>query len=225
LEEHVSRINGHVPHVLIENTASEENSTTSAEESPRKAEAAHSLNGKKIILYTGTLEPYQGIDLLIASAERVIRQRSDVMFLLLGGTRAQVDHYRNRIEQLGFSAYFHFAGVRPPQEIPQVMQRSHVLVSPRTNGTNTPLKIYAYLRSGKPIVATNLYTHTQVLDSNVAVLVEATPSALAQGILSVLEDPALSIRLGQQAQRLYNEKYSFENFIQKTEQILQLATR
>jgi glycosyltransferase involved in cell wall biosynthesis len=225
LEEHVSRINGHVPHVLIENTASEENSTTSAEEIPRKAEGAHSLNGKKIILYTGTLEPYQGIDLLIASAERVIRQRSDVMFLLLGGTPAQVDHYRSRIEQLGFSAYFHFAGVRPPQEIPQVMQHSHVLVSPRTNGTNTPLKIYAYLRSGKPIVATNLYTHTQVLDSNVAVLVEANPSALAQGILSVLGDPTLSNRLGEQAQRLYNDKYSFENFIQKTEQILQLATR
>ena len=37
-------------------------------------------------------------------------------------------------------------------------------VSPRSRGTNTPLKIYQYLRSGKPIVATRLLTHTQVLE-------------------------------------------------------------
>ena len=39
-----------------------------------------------------------------------------------------------------------------------------MLVSPRSRGTNTPLKIYQYLRSGKPIVATRLLTHTQVLE-------------------------------------------------------------
>ena len=43
-------------------------------------------------------------------------------------------------------------------------RRCDVLVSPRSRGTNTPLKIYQYLRSGKPIVATRLLTHTQVLE-------------------------------------------------------------
>ena len=43
-----------------------------------------------------------------------------------------------------------------------------MLVSPRIRGTNTPLKIYSYLRSGRPIVATNLLTHTQVLTPDVA---------------------------------------------------------
>ena len=105
------------------------------------------------------------------------------------------------------------------------MQISHVLISPRINGTNTPLKMYAYLRSGKPIVATNLYTHTQVLDSNVAVLVEANPQAPAQGILSVLNDPISASRMGEQAQRLFSDKYCFQTVVQKTEQVLKIATR
>ena len=46
-------------------------------------------------------------------------------------------------------------------------------------GTNTPLKIYSYLRSGKPIVATNLLTHTQVLTPDIAKLVEPKPGPFA----------------------------------------------
>ena len=57
-----------------------------------------------------------------------------------------------------------FAGERPASEIPAYLLAADVLVSPRSRGTNTPLKIYQYLRSGKPIVATRLLTHTQVLE-------------------------------------------------------------
>ena len=55
-----------------------------------------------------------------------------------------------------------------------------ILVSPRIRGTNTPLKIYSYLRSGKPIVATDLLTHTQVLSPAVARLVAAGGRAVCR---------------------------------------------
>ena len=56
-----------------------------------------------------------------------------------------------------------------------------LISSPRlaSAGTNTPLKIYSYLRAGKPIVATDLLTHTQVLDREVAILVRPEPGAFA----------------------------------------------
>jgi len=56
-----------------------------------------------------------------------------------------------------------------------------VLVSPRSSGTNTPLKIYQYLRAGRPIVATRLLTHTQVLSDQTAILTPATAVDFAAG--------------------------------------------
>ena len=69
-----------------------------------------------------------------------------------------------------------FTGQQPAREIPAFVQACDILVSPRIRGTNTPLKIYSYLRSGKPIVATDLLTHTQVLSDGVARLVAPKPS-------------------------------------------------
>jgi glycosyltransferase involved in cell wall biosynthesis len=129
------------------------------------------------------------------------------------------------VRKSGLSAHFCFTGTRSPEEIPRAIQLSHVLVSPRTSGTNTPLKLYAYLQSGKPIVATNLYTNTQVLQPDVAVLVDPNPDALARGICAVLEDPILASRLGARARELFENCYSFQTFIQKTDQVLQLALR
>ena len=82
-----------------------------------------------------------------------------------------------------------FAGQRPAEEIPRFLDAADVLVSPRSTGTNTPLKIYQYLRSGRPIVATRLLTHTQVLDDDVALLTPATPEGFAEGILTAIADP------------------------------------
>ncbi len=64
-----------------------------------------------------------------------------------------------------------FTGHQPARDIPAFVEAADILASPRIAGTNTPLKIYSYLRAGKPIVATDLLTHTQVLDRETALLV------------------------------------------------------
>ena len=85
-----------------------------------------------------------------------------------------------------------------------------MLVSPRSTGTNTPLKIYQYLRSGRVIVATRLLTHTQVLSDDVAILTDPTPEAFAQGVLRAVNDPALSSRLGAAARHLADTRYTYD---------------
>jgi glycosyltransferase involved in cell wall biosynthesis len=93
-----------------------------------------------------------------------------------------------------------------------------VLVSPRSSGTNTPLKIYQYLRCGRPIVATRLLTHTQVLDDDIAVLTEATPQGFGAGILALLRDPARGAAIGARARHLAETKYSYEAYLGRTRQ-------
>jgi glycosyltransferase involved in cell wall biosynthesis len=93
-----------------------------------------------------------------------------------------------------------------------------VLVSPRSRGTNTPLKIYQYLRSGKPIVATRLLTHTQVLGDETAILTGVTPAAFAEGMLAALADPARADAIGRRARALAETKYTYAAYLEKTRQ-------
>jgi len=111
-----------------------------------------------------------------------------------------------------------FAGERPAAEIPAYLLASDLLVSPRSRGTNTPLKIYQYLRSGKAIVATRLLTHTQVLDDDTAILTGVTPQEYAGGILAGLEDPARAAAIGRRARHLAETKYSYAAYLEKTRQ-------
>lgn len=177
------------------------------------------VNGETIILYTGTFEPYQGLDLLIDASPAVVRAQQDVKFLVVGGKPGQVDQYKRKTESNGTAGNYIFTGQRPPEEIPVFMKMAQVLVSPRIEGNNTPLKIYSYLRSGIPIVATNHITHTQVLNAEVAVLTETQPQAFAGGIISVLHDRDYARKLTENARRLAEREYSYEAYLQKTRDI------
>ena len=101
-------------------------------------------------------------------------------------------------------------------EMPAYLLAADVLVSPRSRGTNTPLKIYQYLRSGRPIVATRLLTHTQVLSDDTAILTGATPREFAEGILAAFDDPTRSAAVGRRARELAETKYSYEAYLEKT---------
>jgi len=169
-----------------------------------------------VVLYTGTFEAYQGLDLLYAAAARVRARRPDVRFLVVGGQPAQVEAAKTEARTLGADGVVVFTGQRPSEEIPQFLDAATVLASPRSRGTNTPLKIYQYLRAGRPIVATRLLTHTQVLDDQVAVLTEPTPDAYAAGILRAVDDPAEAVEIGRRARALADTKYSYEAYLERT---------
>jgi glycosyltransferase involved in cell wall biosynthesis len=173
-----------------------------------------------VILYTGTFEAYQGLELLFAAAPSVLRARPDARFVLAGGAPAQIDAFKSQVRSLGIDGQVAFTGERPASEIPDLLAAADVLVSPRSRGTNTPLKIYQYLRSGRVIVATRLLTHTQVLDDGVAILTEATPAAFAAGILQAIGDPAAAARIGAAAAELAATKYSYEAYLARTREAI-----
>ena len=104
-----------------------------------------------------------------------------------------------------------------PSLIPDFIDRSEVIVSPRSRGTNTPLKIYGYLRAGKPIVATDLLTHTQILDTSVAHLVPPTPAGLSQGLLKVLKDAVYANDIARNARQMADAEFTDENYIKRVQ--------
>ena len=174
--------------------------------------ASHGLAGRRVVMYTGNLEGYQGINVLLDAFVRVARADAGSMLVLVGGTTSQLALVRDRTAALGIADRVVLAGSRPASEMPEWMALGDVLVSPRLHGTNTPLKLYSYMWSGVPIVATALPTHTQVLDDATAVLREPTAEALADGILEVLSAPASFAARGAAARERVARNYSRDAF-------------
>jgi glycosyltransferase involved in cell wall biosynthesis len=217
LEETVRAIDPAVPAVLIENAPGSGDAPVEGS-GARVRETLGLSTDVPVVLYTGTFEHYQGLDLLFAAARLVRHRRPDVRFVLAGGRPEQVDAARRDAEAAGVADTAIFAGQRPAEEIPAFLDAANVLVSPRSTGTNTPLKIYQYLRSGCPIVATRLLTHTQVLDDRVAFLTPPDAEGFAAGILQAIDDPARARVIGMQARQLAETKYSYETYLARTRQ-------
>jgi glycosyltransferase involved in cell wall biosynthesis len=146
----------------------------------------------------------------------VTRQMPAARLLLAGGKPPQVEHARAQARAAGIGDATIFAGERPASEIPAYLLACDALVSPRSRGTNTPLKIYQYLRSGKAIVATRLLTHTQVLDDDTAILTGTSPQDFADGILTALSNRARAAEVGANAKHLADTKYSYEAYLERT---------
>jgi glycosyltransferase involved in cell wall biosynthesis len=218
LEDTVREIDPHARTVLIENAPGSADEEATREQAAAVRRQFGVSPSTPLVLYTGTFEAYQGLDLLFAAMAIVGRSRPDARLLLAGGKPDQVARARDAARAAGADAAVIFAGERPAAEIPAYLLAGDVLVSPRSRGTNTPLKIYQYLRSGKPIVATRLLTHTQVLSDETAVLTGASPAEFAAGILDALTDSARAADVGRQARRLAETKYSYDAYLERTRQ-------
>ena len=215
LEEVVRGIDTAVPSVLIENAPG--SGDTPTEGSGAAVRLALQLDpATPLVLYTGTFEAYQGLDLLFASMRTVLAAKPEARLVLAGGRPEQIELARRQAAAAGVGHAVLFAGQRPAEEIPAFLDAADVLVSPRSLGTNTPLKIYQYLRSGRPIVATRLLTHTQVLDDEVAFLTAATPEGFGGGVLAAIVDPERARAVGARARHLADTKYSYEAYLSRT---------
>jgi glycosyltransferase involved in cell wall biosynthesis len=173
------------------------------------------LGDGPVLLYTGTLENYQGLDILLRSIASVCRDFPSAHFVIVGGEKEQVEALRVLAESLGISDHVRLVGQRPLEEMPNYMAMADVLLSPRSQGTHTPLKLYTYLRSGIPILATDILSHTQILTPDVALLVQPTPDALAVGAIRLLSDRSYAHALGASAQNVAEQQYSWTAFLEK----------
>ncbi len=218
LQDTVREIEPSAHSVLIENAPGSGEDRATPEQAAALRRSLGLTTATPVVLYTGTFEAYQGLDLLFEAMALVHRDRPDARLVLAGGRGEQVDTARTQAARAGIGEATIFAGERPASEIPTYLLAADVLVSPRSRGTNTPLKIYQYLRAGKAIVATRLLTHTQVLSDETAILTGTSASEFAAGIVAALTDAARARTIGERARLLAESKYSYEAYLEKTRQ-------
>lgn len=168
--------------VLVEMNAVDVNAfrlDMTKEEARRKL----SINEKgKIILYTGHLYSWKGVDVLA----QAMREIPDATAYFVGGTTPDVADFKMRY--VGMSN-IRIIGHRPHNEIPFWQAAADVLVLPNTAKESislyatSPMKLFEYMASGRPIVASLLPSVKEIISDDAVVFVlPDDPHALAEGI-------------------------------------------
>jgi glycosyltransferase involved in cell wall biosynthesis len=164
-----------------------------------------------LALYVGNLEEYQGVGLLL-EAMALVAPDGSPRFVAIGGTPEAIADHRERARRLGVADRVTFLGPRPVADLGAYLQQADILVSPRLTGHNTPMKLYSYLGAGKPVLATRIRSHTQVLSPECAFLVDPTARDIADGLTALVRAPTLRQQLGAAAQRLAATRYSLAEY-------------
>lgn len=175
--------------------------------------AAPGWTDRCLAMYIGNLEPYQGIDFMLAAFKLARARVPEAGLIIVGGVPVDVERYREKARALGLDeSAVRFLGQRPVAHITGYMSQADLLLSPRIHGQNTPMKLYTYLDSGVAVLATDLPTHTQVADPAIASLAAAQPEAFGAEMAALLRDPERRATLAAAARELMRREHSYAAF-------------
>ena len=144
---------------------------------------------EKIIVYTGHLYSWKGVDMLAEAAKMLAE---DTLVVFVGGTESDVKNFRSIY---GNVKNIKIVGHRDHSEIPVWQKSADVLVLPNTAKEDiskyytSPMKLFEYMASKRPVVASNIPSIAEILNNTNAVLVNPDdPADLARGIKEILKD-------------------------------------
>ena len=156
---------------------------------------------KKIIMYTGSfyLYAWKGVDVLLDAAEYLPEQ---YLVVLVGADESEYNEFNLRYR----SPNIRIIARKEHMEIPYYLKASDVLVLPNKKGNITsecytsPLKLFEYMASGVPIVASRIASVQEILSDDNSCLVEANDAQkLALGIKKVVASEEYSKKIAVQA--------------------------
>lgn len=165
-----------------------------------------------LVTFVGSFAIYQGIDLLFEAAEIVLREHSNIRFVIIGGSDDEITQRRAKLALNKLDTQVTFVGKIAPDALPDFLSASDMLLVPRHTGVNTPLKVLDYFKAGRAIVATNVASNRLILDDTTAAFANATARDYADKIIELAENKTRRDQLGENGHLQYQQKYNFKTF-------------
>ncbi|OGD68226.1 hypothetical protein A2996_02175 [Candidatus Campbellbacteria bacterium RIFCSPLOWO2_01_FULL_34_15] len=164
---------------------------------------------KKVVTYIGKLKTMgksKGVEDIIEVFPRILEKNKQAFFLLVGINKSEIEDIvkifeKFNINQESYKLVTHI----PKKKIPEYLKISNVLIMSYPNIEHyalymSPMKLFEYMASGNPIVASGLPSIREILNEENSVLVEPDDlDSLAHGINIVLSDDLFAKKIGNQA--------------------------
>jgi glycosyltransferase involved in cell wall biosynthesis len=179
----------------------------------------YGIGGRPLVMYTGILDRFQRIDYLLQAMQIVVEKMPEARLMLVANvtTNQALRHCQNMIQGLHLERHVQIVRNRSFAEVPLFLAAADATVVSRPHCPGLPVKLLNYMAAGKPIVvfegSAKGLRHLQ----NALVVADHDWRALGDGMLTLLQDPALAQALGQKAQEWAEEQRSWPHIVEKIE--------
>jgi len=169
-----------------------------------------------IVGYVGRLQMI-GMDKGLRTLAAALSQVKGAHLALVGGPDDMAESLRRQWRELGLpDERFLYVGHVPPADVPRYLCAFDVCAMPHPHTTQfayytSPLKLFEYMASHSPIVASDLPAWSDVVRHEESALLAppADSAALAKAIDRLRRDPALRQRLAKAARRRVMAHYTW----------------
>ncbi len=150
--------------------------------------------GRAVVVYLGVLAPYQGIDVLLEAAQRLLPERPDTHFLIMG--YPGVDRYGRMAEEMGIADHVSLPGRILYKDAHTYLALGDIAVAPKMSATEGSGKIPNYMAMGLPIITFDTPVSREYLGEIGIYARFGSAADLATKLRLALEQPAWASRLG-----------------------------
>jgi glycosyltransferase involved in cell wall biosynthesis len=173
------------------------------ESQSRSIRDEYQLGDDPVVIYTGVMDRFQRIDLLLDAMVTITRQipKARLCMVQTVPNDHQLQSLQKRAEQLGLS---HSVLFTPPQTLEGVrrfLAESDVAVVPRPEAPGFPIKLLNYMAAGKPSVLFRSSASGLQHAENAYLVDQDTSSALADAIVDLLSNQSLRKHIGRQGRK------------------------
>lgn len=190
---------------------------------PGLAEELDLPDPSRVVVYLGLLSAYQGVDLLLAAAPRVLAESPGTRFLVMGYPGAE--RYREEARRLGIDAAFRFTGRVDYAQAPSYLRLGRVAVTPKRDVTEGNAKLLNYMAAGLAVAATGTSAHRAVAGETAAFFPEGDAGGLARTLVALLTDAPRREALGRAARERAARHLSWDAVAGRLEAAFETAMR
>ena len=167
------------------------------------------IDNKLCVLFVGRLIPRKGLTFLVEAAQRIVKEYSQTMFLIVGEGPSK-QNLTAQLEKMNLLGKFAFLGDVNEQALPALYNCADVFVLPSIQ-EGQGIALLEAQATAKPVVAFDVGgVREAVLDKESGLLMKPDSDELADAIIRLLADWPLREKMGGKGRKFIENNFSWD---------------